>query len=204
MRRDSEAISVMFDKNGALDPTRDSAPGLDKNIIESSLPPPEITIATFQNRARTAISRMDTLLVELGATKDPDQPEQKLSAFEVDLSMLLGFVQKLKKSPEVTGVEAVDPFVNYGSKQPQNNPAESSLFRHPVISSDEESDDEKTPLSVTTAETTTTTTVSSVAVKQVKPTGTITKIYEEDDKHDADDEGGSDEENDEEEDVDYD
>jgi len=139
-RRNSEIVSNLFDKGGALDPTRDSAPGLDKNIIESSLPPPEITIATFQNRARTAISRMDTILVELSATSQPDKLQRYLSSFEVDCSMLLSFIQKLKKSPEVTGVHPEDPALNSASKP--SNQTDDLLFKHPAISSDEESDDD--------------------------------------------------------------
>jgi len=193
--RDSEAITRMFDKNGALDPTRDSAPGLDKNIVESSLPPPEITIGTFQNRARTALSRMDTLLVELSATTDPNQLQSRLSAFEVDLSMLLSFIQKLKNSPEVTGVPVADPFVKQSDKHAPKE-SDDSLFKHPIISSDEESDaDDKTPLKMgadvietekkptetesTTTSTTTTTTSS---------TGMTSTFFDGGKQHEADDE----------------
>ena len=133
--RNSEIVDRMYDKNGAADPTRDAAPGLDRNLMEQSLPPPEITLATFQNRARTAIARMDTLLVELGDAADPAIQLQRLSAFETDLSRLLAFVQQLKKSPEITG----NPKVSDAPAGRTSYALTTQLsFEHPDVSSDED------------------------------------------------------------------
>lgn len=137
--RNSEIVDRMYDKNGAADPTRDAAPGLDRNLMEQSLPPPEITLATFQNRARTAIARMDTLLVELGDTADQALQLQRLCAFEADLSRLLAFVQQLKKSPEITGRPAPDS-TDASANRTSYAVTTQLSFEHPDISSDEDDD----------------------------------------------------------------